>query len=194
MPTNCGKSNNYCVGAEEEENNDLYDYGTSPLENAFVVTQFDPTPNAVITSPERHTSAHAVASQGKDQRGDRNPSGRRRRSEPARSGSHAGSPLYEQRDERKRSDGDESEHHAFFPALKYQSLRRVSQNAEGPPPAHPRRDVALGIFLVGLLCLMVELLHTRMLAFFLGSISNFLAIPVSLFGLALGALLVHREL
>src|SRR6185369_17197764 len=40
---------------------------------------------------------------------------------------------------------------------------------------------------------MVELLHTRMLAFFLGSISNFLAIPVSLFGLALGALLVHRE-
>src|SRR4029077_12665599 len=39
---------------------------------------------------------------------------------------------------------------------------------------------------------MVELLHTRMLAFFLGSISNFLAIPVSLFGLALGSLLVHR--
>jgi uncharacterized membrane protein YhaH (DUF805 family) len=69
----------------------------------------------------------------------------------------------------------------------------VSQNAEGPPPAHPRRDVELGIFLVGLVCLMVELLHTRMLAFFLGSISNFLAIPVSLFGLALGALLVDRE-
>src|SRR4051812_48602464 len=39
---------------------------------------------------------------------------------------------------------------------------------------------------------MVEILHTRMLAFFLGSISNFLAIPVSLFGLALGALLVDR--
>ena len=69
----------------------------------------------------------------------------------------------------------------------------MSQNAEGPPPAHPRRDVELGIFLVGLVCLMVELLHTRMLAFFLGSISNFLAIPVSLFGLALGSLLVHRE-
>jgi hypothetical protein len=32
-----------------------------------------------------------------------------------------------------------------------------------------------------------------MLAFFLGSISNFLAIPVALFGLALGSLLVHRE-
>jgi hypothetical protein len=43
------QSNSYCVGAEEEENNDLYDYGTSPLENAVVVTQFDPTPNAVIT-------------------------------------------------------------------------------------------------------------------------------------------------
>jgi hypothetical protein len=40
---------------------------------------------------------------------------------------------------------------------------------------------------------MVEILHTRMLAFFLGSISNFLAIPVSLFGLALGSLLVNRE-
>jgi len=69
----------------------------------------------------------------------------------------------------------------------------VSQNAEGPPPARPRRDVDIGIFLVGLVCLMVELLHSRMLAFFLGSISNFLAIPVSLFGLALGSLLVHRE-
>src|SRR6185436_9624199 len=72
-------------------------------------------------------------------------------------------------------------------------LRRVSQIAEGPPPAHRRRGVGLGIFLVGLVCLMVEVLHTRMLAFFLGSISNFLAIPVSLFGLALGSLLVHRE-
>ena len=69
----------------------------------------------------------------------------------------------------------------------------MSQNAEGPPPAHPKRNVELGIFLVGLVCLMVELLHTRMLAFFLGSISNFLAIPVSLFGLALGSLLVDRE-
>ncbi len=49
IATNCGKSNSYCVGAEEEENNDLYDYGTSPLDNAWVVTQFDPTPNAVST-------------------------------------------------------------------------------------------------------------------------------------------------
>jgi hypothetical protein len=68
----------------------------------------------------------------------------------------------------------------------------VSREAEGPRPAKPGRDVERAIFLVGLVCLMVELLHTRMLAFFLGSISNFLAIPVSLFGLALGALLVHR--
>jgi hypothetical protein len=49
IATNCGKNNTYCVGAEEEENNDLYDYGTSPLDNAMVVTEFDPTPNAVIT-------------------------------------------------------------------------------------------------------------------------------------------------
>ena len=69
----------------------------------------------------------------------------------------------------------------------------VSQNAEGAPQARPKRDVEIGIFLVGLVCLMVELLHTRMLAFFLGSISNFLAIPVALFGLATGSLLVQRE-
>ena len=49
IAVNCGASNKYCVGAEEEENNDLYDYGTAPLENAVVVTQFDPMPNAVIT-------------------------------------------------------------------------------------------------------------------------------------------------
>ncbi len=67
----------------------------------------------------------------------------------------------------------------------------MSQNAEAPPPAEPK--VEIGIFLVGLVCLMVEIVHTRMLAFFLGSISNFLAIPVSLFGLALGSLLVDRE-
>src|SRR6187549_2099655 len=69
----------------------------------------------------------------------------------------------------------------------------MSQHAQGAAPARRKRNVELGIFLVGLVGLMVELLHTRMLAFFLGSISNFLAIPVSLFGLALGALLVHRE-
>jgi len=49
IATNCGKNNTYCVGAEEEENNDLYDYGTSPLDNALVITEFDPSPNAVIT-------------------------------------------------------------------------------------------------------------------------------------------------
>jgi hypothetical protein len=49
IAVNCGAENKYCVGAEEEENNDLYDYGSSPVENAMVVTQFDPTPNSVIT-------------------------------------------------------------------------------------------------------------------------------------------------
>jgi hypothetical protein len=66
----------------------------------------------------------------------------------------------------------------------------MAQNAE---EGRPKRDVEIGIFLVGLMCLMVELLHTRMLAFFLGSISSFLAIPVALFGLALGSLCVQRE-
>ncbi|HET7541867.1 MAG TPA: hypothetical protein VFK05_18455 [Polyangiaceae bacterium] len=69
----------------------------------------------------------------------------------------------------------------------------MSQHAEGAAPARPQRDVEIGIFLVGLVGLMLELLHTRMLAFFLGSISSFLAIPVALFGLTLGSLLVHRE-
>lgn len=71
-------------------------------------------------------------------------------------------------------------------------LRAMAQN---PGEARPRRTRGIegGIFLVGLSCLMVEILHTRMLAFFLGSISNFLAIPVALFGLALGSLLVHRK-
>lgn len=68
----------------------------------------------------------------------------------------------------------------------------MSQNADAASRARPKRDVELGLFLVGLVCLMVELLHTRMLAFFLGSISNFLAIPVALCGLALGSLLVHH--
>ena len=49
IAVNCGKNNTYCVGAEEEENNDLFDYGSSPVDNALVVTQFDPAANAVIT-------------------------------------------------------------------------------------------------------------------------------------------------
>ena len=47
IAVNCGSSTSYCVGAEEEEDNDLADYGTSPVANALVVTQFDPTANAV---------------------------------------------------------------------------------------------------------------------------------------------------
>lgn len=69
----------------------------------------------------------------------------------------------------------------------------MSQNVEAAAPVPSTREVEIRIFLVGLLCLMVELLQTRMLAFFLGSISNFLAIPVALFGLSVGSLLVHRD-
>ena len=68
----------------------------------------------------------------------------------------------------------------------------MSQNAKAAAPARAKRDAEIGIFLVGLVGVMVELLHTRLLAFFLGSISNFLAIPVALFGLSLGSLLVAR--
>ncbi len=69
----------------------------------------------------------------------------------------------------------------------------MSQKGEGESPARLKWDGEVGIFLVGLSCLMAELLHTRMLAFFLGSISSFLAIPVALFGLALGSLCVHER-
>ena len=53
------------------------------------------------------------------------------------------------------------------------------------------RELFTAIFLIGLLCIMVELIQVRMLSFFLGSISNFLAIPIALFGLALGSLYCH---
>ena len=49
IAVNCGSSTTYCVGAEEEEDNDLADYGSAPVANALVVTQFDPTSNAVST-------------------------------------------------------------------------------------------------------------------------------------------------
>ena len=49
IAVNCGSATSYCVGAEEEEDNDLADYGTSPVANALVVTQFDPISNAVST-------------------------------------------------------------------------------------------------------------------------------------------------
>ncbi|MBN2715734.1 MAG: hypothetical protein JXX14_07750 [Deltaproteobacteria bacterium] len=52
-------------------------------------------------------------------------------------------------------------------------------------------EIFASIFLIGVACLMLELIQTRMLSFFLGSISNFLAIPIALFGLALGSLYCH---
>jgi len=53
------------------------------------------------------------------------------------------------------------------------------------------RQISISIFLIGLTCLMYELIQVRMLSFFLGGISNFLAIPLALFGLALGSLYCH---
>jgi hypothetical protein len=44
---NCGTASTYCAGAEEESENDLADYGSSPVDNALVVTEFDPSANAV---------------------------------------------------------------------------------------------------------------------------------------------------
>jgi hypothetical protein len=46
---NCGTPSTYCAGAEEESKNDLADYGSSPADNAIVVTEFDPSANAVFS-------------------------------------------------------------------------------------------------------------------------------------------------
>ncbi len=53
------------------------------------------------------------------------------------------------------------------------------------------REIYAGIFLIGATSLMYELVQVRLLAFFLGGISNFLAIPLALFGLALGSMYCH---
>jgi hypothetical protein len=53
------------------------------------------------------------------------------------------------------------------------------------------RQFFTGIFLIGTISLMTELIQVKMLSFFLGVISNFLAIPIALFGLALGSLFCH---
>jgi hypothetical protein len=50
---------------------------------------------------------------------------------------------------------------------------------------------AMTVALVGLTCLMYELLQVRMLAFFLGNSVDFLAIPIALLGLAIGSMLAH---
>lgn len=47
------------------------------------------------------------------------------------------------------------------------------------------------VALVGLTCLMYELLQVRVLAFFLGNSLDFLAIPIALLGLALGSMVAH---
>jgi hypothetical protein len=53
------------------------------------------------------------------------------------------------------------------------------------------RTLPLAVFLIGFVSLGYELVQVRMLSFFLGSISSFLAIPIALFGLALGSLYCH---
>ena len=65
-----------------------------------------------------------------------------------------------------------------------------TQSTLGAQPLSSRR-MLLAIFLIGFVSLGYELLQVRMLSFFLGSISNFLAIPIALFGLALGSLYCH---
>ncbi|MBN2339879.1 MAG: hypothetical protein JXX29_12115 [Deltaproteobacteria bacterium] len=53
------------------------------------------------------------------------------------------------------------------------------------------KEMFIAIFLLGFICLMMELIQVKMLSFFIGSISNFIAIPIALFGLALGSLFCH---
>jgi SAM-dependent methyltransferase len=54
-----------------------------------------------------------------------------------------------------------------------------------------RRKLAAIVGVTALSALMLELLLARLLPFFLGNVSAFLAIPVAMFGLSLGALALH---
>ena len=53
------------------------------------------------------------------------------------------------------------------------------------------KELYTSVFLAGFLVLMVELIQIKLIAFFVGSISHFLAIPIALFGLALGSIGFH---
>ena len=53
------------------------------------------------------------------------------------------------------------------------------------------RETYTGIFLIGVTCLMYEMIQVRLFSFFLGGISNFLAIPLALLGLAIGSMYCH---
>lgn len=58
--------------------------------------------------------------------------------------------------------------------------------------SHSRRGkLRLVVFAVAFSLLMLELLLARMFPFFLGNISSFVAIPVAMFGLSVGALALH---
>jgi len=61
----------------------------------------------------------------------------------------------------------------------------------GGDPERRARKLALIVGLTAMSALMLELLLARLLPFFLGNVSAFLAIPVAMFGLALGALSLH---
>jgi hypothetical protein len=54
-----------------------------------------------------------------------------------------------------------------------------------------KTNLAFEIFCIGFIIVMYELLQIRLLSFFLGSISNFLAIPLALLGLAIGSIFYH---
>ena len=56
---------------------------------------------------------------------------------------------------------------------------------------YTERSLHIAVFLIGFVSLGFELMQVKMLSFFLGNISNFLAIPIALFGLALGSLFCH---
>lgn len=72
-------------------------------------------------------------------------------------------------------------------------LNRIAEGDFEGTPGETRRRVKLQL-LVGLVAfslLMLELLLARMYPFFLGNVSAFLAIPVTMFGLSMGALVLH---
>ncbi len=63
--------------------------------------------------------------------------------------------------------------------------------APGGDPARLRRSLSLAVASTAFAGLMLELLLARLYPFLLGNISSFVAIPVAMFGLSVGALVLH---
>ena len=66
-----------------------------------------------------------------------------------------------------------------------------SNSKNSTSEVNPSRRILILIFIISFFTIVVELILSRMAAFYLNYSNSFLAIPITLFGLALGSLHVH---